>query len=184
MFFSVSLQTLPFHFTVFRIPRISHVTFTMNPCVSINSQIQLAGSQQQQLPVDYLIFDEHYICTTYPSECESVWMSGSWESREKHTIGLFQRPCFKLAAHLLGVKLSCCYRGTVFLSPQVIGMLPGNNGQAPYVTCGAKVIPFCLSQRKPQSVFVTVPLDVGPLRLIPLEHAPYRSSPFPFMSMF
>lgn len=39
-----------------------------------------------------------------------------------------------------------CWRSVAFSSRQVIGMLPGKNGQAPYVTCGAKVIPFCLSQ--------------------------------------
>lgn len=31
-------------------------------------------------------------------------------------------------------------------SHQVIGLLPGKDNQAPYVTCAAKVIPFCLSQ--------------------------------------
>lgn len=33
-----------------------------------------------------------------------------------------------------------------FISHQVIGLLPGKDNQAPYVTCAAKVIPFCLSQ--------------------------------------
>lgn len=32
----------------------------------------------------------------------------------------------------------------VFPSHQVIGLLPGKNGQAPFVTCGAKVIPFTM----------------------------------------
>lgn len=35
----------------------------------------------------------------------------------------------------------CC----LSFSPQVIGLKPGKNGQPPYVTCGAKVIPLCLS---------------------------------------
>lgn len=35
----------------------------------------------------------------------------------------------------------CC----LSFSPQVIGLMPGKNGQPPYVTCGAKVIPLCLS---------------------------------------
>lgn len=46
----------------------------------------------------------------------------------------------------LCVFLKWCWRRAVFLSHQVIGMLPGKGGQAPFVTCGAKVIPFCLSQ--------------------------------------
>lgn len=33
-----------------------------------------------------------------------------------------------------------------FISHQVIGLLPGKDNQAPYVTCAAKVILFCLSQ--------------------------------------
>lgn len=39
-----------------------------------------------------------------------------------------------------GIVLEC-----LSFSPQVIGLMPGKNGQPPYVTCGAKVIPSRLS---------------------------------------
>lgn len=43
------------------------------------------------------------------------------------------------------VKWEYCWTHADSLSLQVIGMLPGKDGQAPFVTCAAKVIPFCLS---------------------------------------